>query len=49
MSILDVISWYNHIYVCDWIHNVLIIMLVFYVSTKSYEKDFIRMIFLILV
>jgi len=31
MSNLDIVSSYNHVYVCDWIHKVFIIMLNFYV------------------
>ena len=34
MSIQYVFSLYNHVYVCDWIHNVLIIMLVFVENRK---------------
>ena len=32
-------------HVCDWIHNVLIVMLVFCVIAKLYGKKFLRMIF----
>ena len=39
MSTLDGVSSYSHVHVCDWIHNVLIIML-FSDSVKWCGKEF---------
>jgi len=39
MSILDVVSTYNHAHLCDWIHNVLIIMLFLALVQNDMERS----------